>query len=82
MYHIWIETGRYTHTPVDQRICQCGNEVETEEHFLLRCPIYDTHRDLLYDNINAKLNINVDYILCLMPNYLYHCLKKMLYVND
>ena len=54
-----IETGRYTHTPVDQRICQCGNEVETEEHFLLRCPIYDTHRVLLYDNINAKLNINV-----------------------
>lgn len=40
-----IETGRYTNTPLNERVCiQCNmNQIESEFHFLLVCPKY---RDL------------------------------------
>ncbi len=42
-----LETGRYTGIPVEDRLCSCGEEVETEEHFLLRCPHYNGERNEL-----------------------------------
>ncbi len=34
-----IETGRYTRTPEEEKLCTLCNlqEVESEEHFLIRC---------------------------------------------
>ena len=45
-----IEVGRYGRNPKpkDQRLCHC-NEVETEDHFLLKCP--------LYEHIRRKYNV-------------------------
>ena len=48
-----IETGRYTNTPLENRICkQCElNEVEDEYHFLISCPIYACYRTVLFHNV-------------------------------
>ncbi len=52
-----IETGRYSRTPLDQRICKlCNIEVETEIHFLTKCPIYCNQRMKLFDIANEFYN--------------------------
>lgn len=45
-----IETGRYSNTPADERICQmCNlNSVEDEYHFVMNCPLYDDLRTNLF----------------------------------
>ena len=47
-----IETGRYTKlpVPVENRLCVLCNKncVETENHFLLDCPLYDDLRLILF----------------------------------
>ena len=56
-----IETGRHSRpsTPLDQRLCKlCNmNEVETELHFLLVCPLYEDQRVTLCDKAR-DLNVN------------------------
>ena len=37
-HHLKIETGRWSRTPVEERICSCGMDVQTEEHVLVSCP--------------------------------------------
>ena len=32
-------------------MCSCGADVETTEHFLLRCHFYSTQRLELFDNL-------------------------------
>ena len=46
-HQLKIERGRYSNTPVEDRLCrQCDlGEVETEEHFILTCPKYHQQRD-------------------------------------
>ena len=40
-----IERGRFSHTPLDQRICKiCNNGIEDECHLLFDCPAYTTLR--------------------------------------
>ena len=41
-----IETGRYTNTPIDQRICKICDfgEIENEYHFIMTCPEYESAR--------------------------------------
>ena len=50
-----IETGRYTNTSVEERVCTiCSNgDVEDEFHFVLVCEAYREDRNLLF----AKLNV-------------------------
>ena len=38
-----IEKGRHRKTPRDERLCKlcASNEIETEDHFLTKCPFYD-----------------------------------------
>ena len=38
-HNLKIETDRWARIPRDQRMCQCGEEIQSEEHVLLRCPI-------------------------------------------
>ena len=42
-----IETGRYTRTPVDERLCRScdSNAIETEFHFLFECDMYNDLRE-------------------------------------
>ena len=47
---IKIETDRIINMPLEERICElCRmNEIEDEEHFLCKCPVYDDLRYSLY----------------------------------
>ena len=38
-------------------MCACGTEVETAEHFLLRCHFYSTLRLELFENLE-KIDLN------------------------
>lgn len=53
-----IETGRYTKTAIDDRICLfCSmNVIETEEHMILKCPLYNSLRLQLFEKINNQIN--------------------------
>lgn len=55
-----IETGRSTKpkTPLEDRICdKCfSDEIESEEHFLLRCSFYDISRNTLLNKIYKSIN--------------------------
>ncbi len=54
---IQLELGRFRGQKVDERICPiCNNAVETEIHFMLDCPSYDSGSFLQDMNINANQN--------------------------
>ncbi len=57
---IKLETGRYTRTPEDERLCVlCQlNEIESEEHALIRYPLYCDIRNVLFQ---AATNIYDDF---------------------
>ena len=41
-----IETGRYERLEEEQRVCfNCGDAIESEEHVLLECPLYQQIRE-------------------------------------
>ena len=52
-------------------MCACGSEVETTEHFLLRCHLYSPQRLELFENLekvdssflNLKVKEKVSYLL-------------------
>lgn len=48
-----LEVGRYYQIPVNGRICEaCNmNEVEDEEHFLFRCPLYNIEREEIVNEV-------------------------------
>ena len=48
-HRLRVETGRWARIPHDQRICQCGLEVQTEHHVLANCHLVDEIR-LSYSN--------------------------------
>ena len=51
-----IETGRYERLDVDDRICPlCNLGVETEEHVLLTCTLYDDLREKLFAMISSHI---------------------------
>jgi hypothetical protein len=52
----FIETGRYTNIPRNERICKnCTNqEIDDETHFLTRCQKFSGERDDLLNSISAK----------------------------
>ncbi len=56
---IRIETGRYEHLQVEERLCPvCCNEIENEEHVLTRCSAYMGLRNDLY---TIAFNLNPDF---------------------
>ena len=54
-----IETGRYQGIERDKRFCDlCKlNKTESEEHFLIECPIFDDERELFLNYINENTNM-------------------------
>ena len=52
-----IETGRYTNTPIDQRICKICDfgEIENEYHFIMTCPEYESARIELFEIASTKI---------------------------
>ena len=53
-HRLFIETGRYTNIPRNERICKnCTNqEIEDETHFLTRCPKFSGD---LFNSISAEV---------------------------
>ena len=54
--------------------CPCGTAAESTQHFFFHCPIFDTHRDKLLEDINPfirQLNLNPEDFV-----------KLLLYGND
>lgn len=64
-HRLRIETGRHNKTPKSERICMvCNkNEIETEEHFIRSCSLYDQIRER---NIGVVNSFN--WKTCLCPN--------------
>ena len=55
-------------------MCDCGTEIETTEHFFLRCPFFVNERQKLLNNVNGKhfssQNLNEESIIDIL---LYGC---------
>lgn len=52
---IRIETGRYERLPCDLRKCfNCSEEIETEEHVLLACPLFQDLRETLFEKLVSE----------------------------
>lgn len=71
-----LETGRYTNTPVDERLCAfCnGGCVENEMHFVFECDLYNELRKNLFSYVSSQLNdfctLNrVDMLKCLFRDF-------------
>ena len=63
-HRLEIEYGRYSNVPRDQRFCKlCKNEIETEYHFLLKCPFYS---DIRKKYLPRKYYENVTYNKCIV----------------
>ena len=63
-HNLRIETGRWSRTPSQDRVCICDNaRIQTEQHVLVECPLTEHLRDkysvLNYRNVNELLNDNV-----------------------
>ena len=51
-----IETGRYEGLEILERTCAiCNMDVETEEHVLLTCSLYDDFREKLFAVISNNI---------------------------
>ena len=49
-----IEQGRHKQLEINKRICPtCPLEIETEFHFIMKCPSFNSHRDKLVNTIHA-----------------------------
>ena len=56
-----IETGRYKKQPIHERTCpNCTQEIEDEEHFILKCPLYDKDRQAMFGTFNEKTNNSLE----------------------
>ena len=40
-HRLRVETGRWARIPHDQRLCQCGIDVQTEQHVISKCSLVD-----------------------------------------
>ena len=60
-HNLAIETGRWTKTERQHRLCvQCNqHKVEDEMHFLFECPAYTINRKLAYAQIKTKTKIDL-----------------------
>ena len=72
-HNLAIESGRYTNTLTNDRICVfCSlNAIESEEHMLLNCTLYNSLRNHFFDKMNSfdiKVNLNNYHELLLTNN--------------
>ena len=43
-HRLRIETGRWSRTPRERRLCQCDEGIQSEEHVLMSCPLTELLR--------------------------------------
>ena len=67
-----IEVGRHRGILRDQRFCKfCPTEIETESHFLCKCPIYKDLRKKLFGTEIIDTNFEHDILACKIKNMTY-----------
>ena len=56
-----METGRWVHEPEAKRLCKIcvTGKVESEEHFLLECYVYNNIREIMYTKIKEQTGYNL-----------------------
>ena len=50
-HRLRIETGRWTRTPREERLCQCGEAIQTEQHVICDCTLVAHIRESYNCNI-------------------------------
>ena len=60
----------YSKNIVDSPLCQCG-AIETTEHYLLYCPLYNVHRQLFIEPFFDDPLISYDHYLFGSPEFSY-----------
>ncbi len=64
-----LETGRYDNTDEADQVCfQSPDIIESEEHVILHCPLYDDLRKVIFDHAE---NVNPDFINMMSEENLY-----------
>ena len=73
-----IETGRWSRTPREERLCHCSNRIQSEEHAVCDCivtqPIRDEYPNVDFSNLSSFFSCESLYLQCLIA---YRCLKKL-----
>ena len=55
-----LRSHRYNHNfHCPERSCSCQTGVEDNEHFLLHCPRFSTHRKTLFDLVSNLVEIDI-----------------------
>ena len=78
-----IETGRFNHILLEERICDlCNlNQVESESHFMFNCPLYDSLRTNLIPEVCTNNLTEVEKWCLIFDNH--HLIKSSaLYLKD
>ena len=77
-HRLAIETGRWTKTERENRLCkQCTqNEIEDENHFLFKCQKYSDERLLTFQFIKSQCNVDLFYEEQQIENL------KLLFISD
>ena len=82
-HRLEIEVGRHKKISRDERFCKfCPTEVETESHFLSKCPTYKNLRGKIFDKEIIDTNLEQDILACKIKdttlklgNYIHKALK-------
>ena len=82
-HHLKIETGRYNKNkkrpdteeqngiPTERACPFCPNQIESEIHFLIQCPVYEHVRDIVVKKIEKKIP-GLQFYTDSNFNYYYH----------
>ena len=77
-HNLRIETGRWSRTPRELRVCACSpSQVQSESHVLISCPLTQIYRDenpmLSFNSIESLMN--TDHYCKELCKYVYAVLK-------
>ena len=75
-HRLKIETGRWSRPKIPEleRLCECGNNVQNEEHAILKCPLTDHLRSAI-PLIRNDPDITIDQILNVQEDYAFEICK-------
>ena len=76
-HNLRIETGRWSRTPREQRLCACG-EVQTEEHIICKCHLTNDIREKAIENNVDFSNVSSFFasntiVVCKVLYDMYNC---------
>ena len=73
-HRLKIETGRWSRIAREDRLCQCGKEVQTEEHVLMNCELSKPIRE----KYGVEINCFLTFMNCEKTKAQLHMVHEML----